>query len=60
MVHPTRVHQEATYHMTPIVMLIGNQIGEVMNEMKPITTPTGTASKEGTNPTNPRIPRARF
>ena len=41
-------------------MFIGNQIGEVMNEMKPITTPRGTASKEGTNPTSPRIPNVRF
>ena len=41
------------------MMFIGNQIGEVINEMKTITTPTGTARKEGTNPTSPRIPDVR-
>ena len=42
------------------MIFIGNQRGEVMIEMKPITTPTGTASKEGIKPTSPRIPKVRF
>ena len=46
--------------MISTIIFIGNQIGEVMKEMKPITTPTGTANKEGTKPTNPRIPNVRF